>query len=199
MTDPTPNDENAIAVIPQGTRYEDALWELIFEIWLFFADRNCVRTREKLLSEFRDSPVFDDTRVPSVRQIQYKAKQEAWHARANELIRQKAPEIDDTHFARLLIISDEAINVADRIIKGEYLNHPKPGNLAVMADMVKEMLKFRGLGTAAALATPTFRVEVQHVDTPQLDSLTTEQMSEMMRQAILSGKETKRLTGKTTA
>lgn len=191
------NATNAIVPITPNTGFSDAVKELCFEIWLFLADRNAqetVRILEKRLDDFALPPLPDLDRIPSVRTVQNWVKNENWGQKANDKIRDTAEYIDESQIARLFVLSDEAINVAFRIIRGDFLDHPRPGNVAVMADMVKEMLRFRGLGTAGVVGAPTFEVKISS-DTAAIGELSVDERSALMREAILRRKEQKRLTG----
>ncbi len=194
------NATNAIAIIPDmlqpGIRYEDAIWELIQEIWLFYADRNCTKTRQLLIEEFKDSPTFDESHVPSLRQIQHKAKKDDWDAWGNDWIRGKATRIDETHTARMLVLSNKALEFADDLISGNYMNS-SPGALAIRWDAAKEMLRFRGLGTAGEKVQPKLEVTVNQITEsgPDFSQMTTDEKAEFYRQKVLEGKEYKRLTG----
>jgi hypothetical protein len=189
---------NAIATIPQKGAFDEAVKALCFEIWLFLADRNAEDT-VRLLAERLANVAPEDApqlqRLPSVRTVQNWAKTENWAIKANDLIRHTAEHIDEEQIARLFVLSDKAINLAHRIIDGEFLNHPRTGNVAIMADMVKEILKFRGLGTAGVLGAPTLHIKVENA-VEGLPEMTLEEKSEAMRQRTLKGKELKRLTGR---
>lgn len=188
------NDTNAIATIPQGNRYDDAIWEVLFEIWLFLADRNCQRTRDKFIAEFREHPTFQEDKVPSVRQLQYRAKNEKWDLRANDLIADTAKHIDKTQLARLWVMIDKAIDFEDRLISGEFM-HAKPGMIGIMHDAAKEMMKLRGLGTAGVLGAPVVTVEVKS-GTDMESNLSLDEKAELYRSNILREKQIQKLTGR---
>lgn len=193
---PEKNETNELAIIPSGVRYEDALWAKIFDIWLFLADRNCARTHRMLLTEFRETPNFDESKFPTVRQIQNKAKREDWDLQGNQKIRELAPTIDDSQISRLLVMADKALDFADRLLSGEYDHHSKTGNLAVRWDAAKEMLKFRGLGTAGAVGNiPTLKIEVEAAKDDPMALLSNEEKLEALRVAVLEKKQLKKLTG----
>jgi hypothetical protein len=194
------NATNAIAIIPEviqpGIRYEDAIWELIKEIWLFYADRNCTKARQILIDQFNDAASFDESSVPSLRQIQHRAKKDDWDGWGNDLIRSKVVRIDETHIARMLVLADKALEFADDLISGKY-DKSSPGMMAVRWDAAKEMLRFRGLGTAGDKVQPKLEVTInQNADHgPDFSKMTTEEKAEFYRQNILQAKEYKRLTG----
>lgn len=201
MTEPSENTEKALATLPgpKRGRYDDAVKDLCFQVWLFQADRNAEETRRILegeLTEFSGASLPNLDRIPTARQIQLWVKNEHWAQRGNDLIRNTAEHIDESQIARLFIISDEAISFARELIRGDYDMHPKPGNLAVRWDAAKEMLRFRGLGTAGVVGAPTLEVKVVNDLDDRMKALSIDEKAEMLREATLKEKELKRLTGK---
>jgi hypothetical protein len=193
---------SAIQILPAKSAFDESVKQLCFEIWLFLADRNAedtVRLLEQRMQDVAPEESFPQLdRIPSVRTVQNWAKVEDWAHKANDLIRDTAKHIDESQIARLFIMSDEAINFAHRLIRGDFDHFHSPGVLAVRWDAAKEMLRFRGLGTAGVVGAPvSLKVEVSSAKpTDVLDGMTTDQMAEFMRQRTLDAKQTKRLTGK---
>jgi hypothetical protein len=189
---------NAIAVIPQKGAFDEATKQLCFEIWLFLADRNAedtVRILTERLQNVAPEEFPQDLRIPSVRTVQNWAKTEGWAYKANDLIRNTAEHIDETQIARLFVISEEAIGFAHRLIRGDFDKFGSPGVLAVRWDAAKEMLKFRGLGTAGVVGAPTLEVKIQTQSDSTRD-MSVDEISEHLRQKTLEKKEQKRLTGR---
>lgn len=189
------NEVNAIALIDSKAPYEEALWEKLFEVWLFLADRNCTRARKLFLETFRISENINDDSVPTVRQIQYKAKQQNWDRKGNETLRAAAKHIDDNHLARLLVSRGKALDLLDRIVSGDYYDG-KAMTLSIMEDAAKELLKLGGLGTAGMLTgIPTLKVEVKASDADTA-KLSFDERAQRQRNMILASKQTKKLTGR---
>lgn len=193
---------SSTALVPVQTnhvRYEQELWDYIFEIWLYLADRNCAATYDKLVQELQHSPVFDPELYPNVRSIQQKRKKDKWDERANNIIRSEARHIDETQISRMFVMSDKALDLANDLIEGKV--QAKDRNdaqiIAIRWDAAKEMLRFRGLGTAGAVGKPTLEIVVKNEDSAALDlkSMTQDEQAEFWRQRTLEGKEHKRLTG----
>ena len=195
----TPTSETtAIAVIPNRAPFPDAVKELCFEIWLFLADRNAAETVKILkrrLADVSEEPPFPVDRIPSERQLRNWIKNEDWANKANDKIKRTAEHITETQIARLFVIGDDALTLMHRMIRGDFLEHRSPGNVAVMWDAAKEALKFLGLGTAGVVGAPTLQVTIEQAAI-DLSDKTPEERAEMSRQAVLQRKELKRLTGK---
>jgi hypothetical protein len=189
---------NAIALIPQKGAFDEATKQLCFEIWLFLADRNAEDT-VRILTERLENLAPEDVpqlgRLPSVRTVQNWAKTDGWAYKANDLIRNTAEHIDETQIARLFVISEEAIGFAHRLIRGDFDHFKSPGVLAVRWDAAKEMLKFRGLGTAGVVGAPTLEVKIQ-TQSDSTQNMSVDEISEHLRQRTLEKKEQKRLTGR---
>ena len=189
---------NAIVPFPAKGSFDEAIKELCFEIWLFLADRNAEETR-RLLAEKIETVAAEGgpkpDRIPSARTIQNWAKTEQWAYKANDLIRNTAEHIDESQIARLFVLSDEAINFAHRLIRGDYDHFHSPGVLAVKWDAAKEMLKFRGLGTSGVVGAPTLEVKISNA-TIDASTMSADEMAESLRQALLERKQLRSLTGK---
>lgn len=183
----------------QNLDFDTDFWELIYETWLFLCDRNAKRTLEVLKKHLRQLPVgelpFTEDDLPSQRTLQRKIKAEAWDERANDQIRSTAKHIDESQISRMFVISDLALNFAHQLLEDGYSKNDHAGVLAVKWDAAKEMLKFRGLGTAGVVGAPTLEVKVvNQID--QVENMSVEERSESIRQGILKRKEERRLTGR---
>jgi hypothetical protein len=192
------SEQSALAVIPTNAPFPDAVKELCFEIWLFLADRNAaetIRILERRLDEYSDDLPFPVDRVPTERVLRKWIKNEDWNTKANDKIKRTAENITETQIARLYTIGNDALTLTHRMIRGDYLDHPRPGNVAVMWDAAKEALKFLGLGTAGVVGAPTLEVKIEQAAI-DLSGKSPEELAEMSRQAVLQRKELKRLTGK---
>jgi hypothetical protein len=189
---------SALAVIPQKGAFDDQTKQLCFEIWLFLADRNAEDT-VRILTERLENVAPEEFpqlgRLPSVRTVQNWAKTDRWAYKANDLIRNTAEHIDETQIARLFVISEEAIGFAHRLIRGDFDDFRSPGVLAVRWDAAKEMLKFRGLGTAGVVGAPTLEIKLTN-QADSLQDMSVDQISETLRQKTLKQKEERRLTGR---
>lgn len=190
------------AIVPfkqPAIRYEQELWDYIFEIWLYLADRNCAATYDKMLEELEDSPIFDSDIYPSVRQIQYKRKKDNWDLRANNIIRSEARNIDETHTARMLVMGEKALDLAEQLITGQIVAKDRNDAqlIAIRWDAAKEMLRFRGLGTAGVVGKPTLEITVKTDENKgiNLKDMTPDEKAEFWRQRTLEEKEHKKLTG----
>jgi hypothetical protein len=197
-----PENAQTSAIVPYkqpSTRYEQELWDYIFEIWLYLADRNCAATYDKMLEELEDSPIFDADIYPSVRQIQYKRKKDNWDLRANNIIRSEARNIDETQMARMLVMGEKALDLAEQLITGQIVAKDRNDAqlIAIRWDAAKEMLRFRGLGTAGTPGKPTLEITVKTDDNKGIDlkGMTPDEKAEFWRQRTLEDKEHKKLTG----
>jgi hypothetical protein len=192
------SEQSALAVIPTNAPFPDAVKELCFEIWLFLADRNAaetIRILERRLDECSDELPFPVDRIPTERVLRKWIKNEDWANKANTKIKQTAEHINETQIARLFVIGNDALTLMHRMIRGDFLEHRSPGNVAVMWDAAKEALKFLGLGTAGVVGAPTLEVKIEQAAI-DLSGKSPEELAEMSRQAVLQRKELKRLTGK---
>ena len=196
------DNAKSLALVPvkqPANRYEQELWDYIFEIWLYLADRNCAATYDKLVEELQDSPVFAADHFPSLRQIQQKRKKEDWDLRANNIIRSEARHIDETHTARMLVMGEKALDLAEQLITGkiEAKDRNDAQLIAIRWDAAKEMLRFRGLGTAGVVGKPTLEITVKTDENKgiNLEGMTPDQKAEFWRQRTLEDKEHKKLTG----
>ncbi len=190
----------ALAVVPSSPA-PDLIKEMIFETWLFLADRNAaeaLRLVKLQLAEMapEDRPLAPE-HLPTPRTIQRWVKYDAWEQRGNDHMRRTAKTLDDSQIARMFAISNLALSFAHQLLKDGYSPQDRPSVLAVKWDAAKEMLKFRGLGTAGVLGAPTLAVTIEAPDTSvTLDGLSMAEKAEMMRQHTLEGKQMARLTGK---
>jgi hypothetical protein len=192
------SEQSALAVIPTNAPFPDAVKELCFEIWLFLADRNAaetIRILERRLDEYSEELPFPVDRVPTERVLRKWIKNEDWANKANTKIKQTAEHINETQIARLFVIGNDALTLMHRMIRGDFLEHRSPGNVAVMWDAAKEALKFLGLGTAGVVGAPTLEVKIEQAAI-DLSDKTPDELAEMSRQRVLQRKELKRLTGK---
>jgi hypothetical protein len=190
---------SALATIPKKEPFSEELKELLYEIWLFLADRNAARAlsllEQRLSASAPNETSADFSRLPSVRTLQSWIKAEKWDEKANDHIRATAKHIDETQISRMFVISDLALSFAHQLLEQGYDPKDHAGVLAVKWDAAKEMLKFRGLGTAGAIGgTPTLEIKVTN-QTDGLPELTTEEKSEAFRERTLRRKQEKRLTG----
>ena len=192
------SEHSALAVIPPNAPFPDAIKELCFEIWLFLADRNAaetVRILEHRLAECSEELPFPVDRIPTERVLRKWIKNEDWSQKANDKIKSTAEHINETQIARLFVIGNDALTLMHRMIRGDFLEHRSPGNVAVMWDAAKEALKFLGLGTAGVVGAPTLKVEIQNAPIETGDK-SPEELAEMTRQRILERKQLRSLTGK---
>jgi hypothetical protein len=196
-TSDTPTSALAVINIDRETK----IWELIYEIWLFLADRNAKRAYQILLQQLdvmspEDLP-FTAEEIPSIRTIQRRVKSEQWDYQANDHIRSTAKHIDETQISRMFVISDLALSFAHQLLEAGYNPSDHAGVLAVKWDAAKEMLRFRGLGTAGAVGgTPTLEIKVsQDQRMIELDSKTPEERSELFKEGVLTRKKRAQLTG----
>lgn len=194
----TSSETSAIAVLPSRSPFSEAVKELCFEIWLFLADRNAaetIRILEQRLDAVSEEAPLPIDRIPSERQLRNWIKNEDWAQKANDKIKSTAEHINETQIARLFVIGNDALTLMHRMIRGDFLEHRSPGNVAVMWDAAKEALKFLGLGTAGVVGAPTLEVKIEQAQI-NTEGKTPEELAELSRQKILAAKELKRLTGK---
>lgn len=188
-----------VPVKQSAVRYEQELWDYIFEIWLYLADRNCAATYDKLIDELEDSPVFSPEHLPTLRAIQARKKRDNWDLRANNIIRSEARHIDETHTARMLVMGEKALDLAEQLITGKIAAKDRNDAqlIAIRWDAAKEMLRFRGLGTAGVVGKPTLEITVKADENKGINikDMTPDEKAEFWRQRTLEEKEHKKLTG----
>jgi hypothetical protein len=193
------NETRAIAVLPSRGAFDEAVKQLCFEIWLFLADRSAedtIRILEERMASVAPDEIPELRRIPSVRTIQNWVKTEQWEHKANDLIRQTASHIDESQIARLFVLADKAIHWAHKLLDGDF-DHEKPSLLMVKSAIVKEMLQFRGLGTAGAVGAPTLAIQINTSDTEaEIKDLSAQEKAQYFRNRVLERKQEKRLTGK---
>ncbi len=193
---------SAIRAMVPFTPFEADLKELVFETWLFIADRSPTRTLKVLEKQLHEHADDDDlpislANLPSLRTIQHWIKHDSWDERANDKIRSTAKHIDETQISRMFIISDLALSFAHQLLEEGFNKNDNAGILAVKWDAAKEMLRFRGLGTAGNVGTPS--LEIKLTDTrEEMKHLSLEERSEMFREGMLRNKQQRRLTGHST-
>jgi hypothetical protein len=192
---------NALAIVPKNEPFSAELKAYLYEIWLFLADRSAPRTLKILEQQLSASAPIDTSvdfsRLPSVRTLQSWIKDEKWDEEANDHIRRTAKHIDESQISRMFLISDLALSFAHQLLEHGFDPGDNAGILAVKWDAAKEMLKFRGLGTAGAIGgTPTLEIKVTNT-AADLPELTTAEKSEAFRERTLRQKQEKRLTGHT--
>ena len=152
----------ASSLVPaRGNRYSDEMWQLAYEIWAFQADRNCTRTWEMLAEEIRaeaenEGVIVDEDSldIPTVRQIQYRAKRENWPARATVDMATIAPQTYKMANVRLFAQIPQAQTVYGDILAGVYDDHRSPGLVQTKLNAAKDVLTFAAVGTAAGLLPP---------------------------------------------
>ena len=199
-----PTSSALVPVKQSNMAYQQDLWDYIFEIWLYLADRNCAATYDIMVKELQDSNVFEPDLYPGLRAIQQRRKKEDWDRRANDIIRSEARHIDETHTARMFVASGKALDLATALIEGTVTvkDRNEAQVLAIRWDAAKELLRFRGLGTAGAVGKPTLEVVIKNEDSDAAQNLrellakmTPDEQAEFWRQRTLEGKEHKKLTG----
>lgn len=181
----------ASSLVPaRGNRYSDEMWQLAYEIWAFQADRNCTRTHALLYEKIRetadeDGVIIDDEslNIPTVRQIQYRARNEDWPARATMEIASIAPKLYKQFNARLFAQVEMAQAFDGDILSGVYDNYDKPGILATKEKVAARIQQLAAVGTAAGLLPPqipTPPVKEVSKDTPiaELGRLMREKLDE---------------------
>jgi hypothetical protein len=179
--------------------FEGDIKELLYEIWLFLADRNAAKALKVLERQLdvvspEDIPLTADM-LPSVRTLQRWIKAEGWEERANQHIASTAKFINDSQVSRMFVISDLALSFAHQLLEDGFNKNDHAGVLAVKWDAAKEMLRFRGLGTAGVVGAPTLEVRVT-AEQQISKELTVEERSEALRQGTLRRQEERRLTGR---
>jgi hypothetical protein len=190
---------NALAIVADKTVHSAQLKELLYETWLFLADRSPSKTLKLIEKQLErgnlpsDMPTIEQ--LPTLRTLQRWIKDEDWDGRANSHIKATAKHIDETQISRMFVISDLALSFAHQLLEAGYNPNDHAGVLAVKWDAAKEMLRFRGLGTAGAGMAPVLEINVTTSDKPDMSLLSLEERSALMKDGILKAKEKKRLTG----
>lgn len=152
----------ARSLVPaRGNRYDDDLWQLAYEIWAFQADRNCTRTHALLYEKIRetadeDGVLVDDEslNIPTVRQIQNRARNEDWSARATLEIASIAPKLYKQFNARLFAQVEAAQAFDGDVLAGVYDHYHSPGILATKEKVAARIQQLAAVGTAAGLLPP---------------------------------------------
>lgn len=136
------------ALVPaRGHRYDDDLWALVYEIYAFEEDQNASRTRRNLTEKIRqtlpdESGFIDDDslNIPTVRQIQKRARDEKWGKKAASDIAKVAPHLYKASLSRLFAQIEAAQRFDGDVLAGQYDNFRSPGVLAIKERVAARVL-----------------------------------------------------------
>lgn len=177
------------ALVPaRGNRYSDDLWQLIYEIWTFEAGQNGSRTHFLLSEKIRESinPEFgeiedESLNLPTVRQIQKKAKEEDWRSRALNDMARIAPKLWKEANLRIFTQLEAAQRFDQEVLDGVYDRFPSPGVLAIKEKVAARVQTLAAVGTAAGLMPPSLPTpEVKAVE----GELSPQELGRRMREKL---------------
>jgi hypothetical protein len=129
---------------PRAIRYGDEARELAFAYWIH-ADRNLARAM-KLLEENWNADLGE---MPSKPTIHRWINDDAWHLKADQAIAENFPHIQTRHTARLVALTDMALETYAAAMAGE-LDKLGPGIMMNRLSAARDVVNLRGLGTAGA-------------------------------------------------
>jgi hypothetical protein len=186
------------ALVPaRGNRYDDDLWQLIYEYWAFECDRNCSRVHHRLMEKIRqsadeDGVLVDDEslNIPTLRQIQYRARNEDWPARATQEIASIAPKLYSEFNTRLFAQVKAAQEFDGDMLAGVYDSHRSPGMIAIKEKVAARVQTLAGVGTAAGLLKPQLPKSEVHQIVDENTSIT--DLGRMMREKLDERREGQR-------
>lgn len=137
------NDSTA-STNPRAIRYGDEARELAFAYWIY-ADRSLARTMRLIEENWND----DLGAVPSKPTVHRWINDDAWHLKADQAIAENFPHIQTRHTARLVALTDMALETYAAALSGE-LDKLGPGTMLNRINAARDVVNLRGLGTAGA-------------------------------------------------
>jgi hypothetical protein len=180
----------------RGNRYDDDLWALIYEIYAFEEDQNATRSRHNLIEKIRSSlpddadDVDDDSlNIPTVRQIQKRARDEQWGKRAASDIAKVAPHLYKASLSRLFAQIEAAQRFDGDVLAGQYDTFRSPGVLAIKERVAARVLTLSKEIVEAGMGALLASSEV--VETPAAE-LSKEELGNRMREKLMAVREGRR-------
>lgn len=129
---------------PRAIRYDDEARELAFAYWIY-ADRNLARA----MSLIEENWNGDLGPVPSKPTVHRWIKDGSWEVKADQAIAENFPHIQTRHTARLVALTDMALEAYAAALSGE-LDKLGPGIMMNRLSAARDIVNLRGLGTAGA-------------------------------------------------
>jgi len=129
---------------PRAIRYDEEARELAFAYWIY-ADRNLARAMKLIEENWND----DLGPVPSKPTVHRWIKDHAWEVKADQAIAENFPHIQTRHTARLVALTDLALETYAAALSGE-LDKLGPGIMLNRLNAARDVVNLRGLGTAGA-------------------------------------------------
>lgn len=121
-------------------RYGPEVKELAFACYVQ-SDHNVSRATVMLRERLGDAPCPDRSVVSRW------AKEEQWALKATEAIAERFPYLNVEHAARLVAMTDEALDTYSAIMRGE-LDNVKAAAIMARMNVARHVLDLRGLGTS---------------------------------------------------
>lgn len=129
---------------PRAIRYGEEARELAFAYWIY-ADRSLARAMRFIEENWND----DLGPVPSKPTVHRWINDGAWQVKADQAVAENFPHIQTRHTARLVALTDMALETYASALAGE-LDKLGPGVMLNRINAARDIVNLRGLGTAGA-------------------------------------------------